>query len=155
MPTIPANANGQTEATALSGVGNFIVLNPDDKWGQCPRSLVQGTSLDVSAKTANYTVTAAESGTLFTNAGASGTVVLALPAAVAGLHYRALVRASQALRFDPNGTDVIAHMTAGSADGGAGKYTGSSTLGAAIHLVCTADGRWDVVSVKGTWTLEA
>jgi len=152
---IAANANGQPEATSLSQVGAFKSLDTTDKHQQVPVSLVQGTSLTVAAKTANYTALESESGALFTNAGAAGTVVISLPAAAVGLHYRGLVRASQALRFDPNGTDVIAHMTAGSADGGAGKFTGSSTMGAALHLVCTAAGRWDIASVKGTWTLEA
>lgn len=146
------NANGQTETTALSAVAQFMGLDAADKWVQVPAEQVRG--IPIATKTANHTATAEESGTLFTNAGATGTVVIALPAAVVGLHYRGMVRASQALRFDPNGTDVISHITPGSADGGAGKYTGSSTVGAALHLVCTATGRWDITSVKGTWTLE-
>jgi hypothetical protein len=66
---------------------------------------------------------------------------------------RGHVRAAFALRFDPNGSEIIANATAGSADGTAGQYTGSSTVGASIELVCLTAGRWEVQSVKGTWVL--
>lgn len=43
--------------------------------------------LNVVAKTADYTVLATESGTVFTTSGASGAVVFTLPTAAAGLCY--------------------------------------------------------------------
>ena len=51
-------------------------------------SYVPNPLLLETAKTANYTVTAAENGTLFTNTGASTTaIVFTLPALAAGLVY--------------------------------------------------------------------
>lgn len=151
---ITGNAASQPEVGGFSEIGSFKGLSTDDKHRNIPPNLVQATSLTIADKTTNYTALSTELGTLFTNAGAAGTVVISLPAAVVGMQYRGLVRAAQALRFDPNGSEVIGNPTAGSADGGAGKYITSSTVGAAIHLVCVATGRWDVLSVKGTWTQE-
>lgn len=51
------------------------------------------------AKTADYTVLATDNGTTFTNRGATGAVVLTLPAPFAGGHYRALVHAAQNFSF--------------------------------------------------------
>ena len=145
------NANAQTEAAALSEVGNFLALDSADAWLQVPLPVF--LLHRSSAKTADHTATTAENGTLFHNTGASGTVVISLPAATVGLRYRGHVRAAFALRFDPNGSEIIANATAGSADGTAGQYTGSSTVGASIELVCLTAGRWEVQSVKGTWVL--
>lgn len=47
-----------------------------------------GSIRRISAHTTNYTVTAAESGTLFTTEGAGGGVVFTLPAAQAGLWFQ-------------------------------------------------------------------
>jgi hypothetical protein len=148
------NATSQPEVTALETADHLIGLDGTG-WVTVPTSAIRAALQPVLTKTANHTLTLPENGSLVTNAGASGTVVLTLPAATVGLEYRGHVRAAFALRFDPNGSEVIGNPTAGSADGGAGKYIGSSTVGAAIHLVCSTAGRWEVQSVKGTWTLEA
>lgn len=54
--------------------------------------------LNVLAKTANYTVVASESGTLYTNRGATGTVTFTLPAVDstwAGVYYYFICAAAQ------------------------------------------------------------
>lgn len=151
-----SSANAQTEATNLEASNTFVIGIVGTAWRLFKGALFEPVVRRIVTVTASSrAVTAAESGTTFTNNGASATVTLTLPAATVGLHYTALVRTAQALRFDPNGSEIIGHMTAGSADGGAGKYTGSSTVGAAIHLLCVVAGRWEVADVKGTWTLEA
>lgn len=147
------NATSQTAATTLETATHIIALNGSG-WVVLPISAFKGPLEKVAAKTASHTVLTSEVGTIFTNEGATGTVVLSLPAATVGLHYRAIVRAAFALRFDPQSGEVISHTTAGTADGGAGKYTGSSTLGADIELVCVTAGRWEANANKGTWTLE-
>lgn len=148
---ISENASAQTEATSRSQAANLIALDSADGWLQLPLSeLIKHPTL---AKTANHTMTTAENGTLFHNTGATGTVVITLPAATVGLEVRAHVRAAFALRLDPNGSEIIGNATAGSADGTAGQYIGSSTVGASIHLICMTAGRWEVQSVKGTWVL--
>ncbi len=152
MPT--ANATSQP-ALALANADQLIGLDSLGGWGQVDAQDLR--KLNVLTKTADYTLLTADSGSLITNTGATGTVVISLPAATVGLHYRFQNRAAQALRIDPNGSEVIANNTVNSADGGAGKYIGTATtaVGASIHLVCLAAGRWDIFSSRGTWTLEA
>lgn len=143
-------------ATALTDY-HFAVLNASDQFEQCPAELMRRHAITppVAIKTADYTILTTDVGSIFTNEGATGTVVLNLPAATVTQRYRGIVRAAFAFRFNPQDGEVITHTTAGSADGGAGKYTGSSTLGADIELVCVTAGRWEAKANKGTWTLEA
>lgn len=114
-----------------------------------------GTSSSaVFAKTADYTVTVADSGKTFTTVGAAGTVVFALPAAVVGLKYRFRVGAAQELRIDPDGTEVIALPSTGVA-GAAGKYLTANADGETVEIECTKAGQWSVYGFTGTWTAEA
>lgn len=110
--------------------------------------------IEAQAKTANYTVTTAENGTCFTNAGASGAITFSLPAATAGLHYIFVVRAAQELRIDPNGTQTISLPSSG-VPGAAGKYLVADAIGESVHLYCDTAGTWSVLGYTGTWTAEA
>jgi hypothetical protein len=151
-----SSLTSQTQATGINAANTFIAGIVDNQWNQFAGSLFEPSVRRVVNVTASTrAVTAAESGTTFVNNGASATVTLNLPPATVGLHFTALVRAAQALRLDPSGSEIIANATAGGADGGAGKYIGLNTPGAAIHLLCVVAGRWDVVDVKGAWALEA
>lgn len=107
----------------------------------------------VEAHTAGDTLTTAESGTVHTNAGASGAVTLVLPAAAVGLEYFFGVRAAQELRIDPNGTETISLPSTG-VPGAAGKYLTADAIGETVHLVCVAAGTWAVMGYTGTWTAE-
>ena len=60
-----------------------------------------------TAKTASYTVTVAENGTVFTNRGASGTIVFTLPAPFANAHYRFITHAAQIISVAPDVTDTL------------------------------------------------
>lgn len=108
----------------------------------------------VEAHTAGDTLTTAESGSVHTNAGASGAIVIALPAAVVGLEYFFGVRAAQELRIDPNGTETISLPSTG-VPGAAGKYLTADAVGETVHLMCVAAGSWAVMGFTGTWTAEA
>lgn len=110
--------------------------------------------LEFTAKTANYTVTAAESGTGFTNTGASGAIAFALPAATVGLNYYFRVSVAQELRIDPNGTETISLPSTG-VPGAAGKYLTADAIGETVRLVCAVAGTWSVFGFTGTWTAEA
>lgn len=110
--------------------------------------------IDFAAKAANYTVTANDSGTGFTNTGASGAITFALPAATVGLHYRFRVSVAQELRIDPNGSETISLPSTG-VPGGAGKYLTADAIGETVHLVCAVAGTWSVFGYTGTWTAEA
>lgn len=110
--------------------------------------------IEFTAKTANYTVTTDDSGKGFTNAGASGAITFALPAAAVGDHYYFYVAAAQELRIDPNGTETISLPSTG-VPGGGGKYLTADAIGESVHLVCAKAGTWACFGFTGTWTAEA
>lgn len=111
------------------------------------------TVITKTQATSPYTVQLTDLGGTFTNTGATGATVFALPAAVPGLEVRARVDAAQALRLDPNGTEVICATTG--VPGAAGKYLEADAINEQIHLKCREAGIWDVISFTGTWTHEA
>lgn len=110
--------------------------------------------IDVSAHTADYTLLTTENGTAHTNTGATGAVVIALPAAVVGLHYYFGVGAAFELRLDPNGTETISLPSTG-VPGAAGKYLSADAVGESVRLVCVKAGNWTVYGYTGTWTAES
>lgn len=103
-------------------------------------------------KTANYTLLLRDSGGVFTNAGASGTVVFSLPVATTGLEYTFVVRAAQHLRLDPNGSETI--NKADGTVGGAGKYLGINTVNSTCRVRCVTAGHWTLMNALGAWDLE-
>lgn len=118
-----------------------VDIDPDGK---------AGTS-NVSTKTADYTVLASDSGKTFSTAGASGTVVFSMPAAVPGLKYRFYVGAAQELRIDPNGTETISLPSTGVASA-AGAYLTANAAGETADVECVVAGSWSVFGYTGTWT---
>lgn len=116
------------------------------------RTLAGRHMLTVEDKTANYTVLAEDNGKVFTNDGAAGTIVFALPAGEEGMRFTFVVCAAQALRIDPNGSETISGTDG--VPGGAGKYIGADALHESLDIVFV-DGNWAVVGSTGTWTLEA
>lgn len=108
----------------------------------------------VLTKTADYTLTVADSGSIVSNVGAAGTVVAALPAAVPGLEYGLRVGVAQALRFDPDGSETMSLPGTGVVQA-AGKYLTCSTIGCVLFVRCIVAGTWSVISSTGTWTVEA
>lgn len=110
--------------------------------------------IEFTAKTANYAVSANDSGSGFTNLGASGAIVFSLPAAVVGLHYYFSVEVAQELRIDPNGSETISLPSTG-VPGAAGKYLTADAIGETVHLVCAKAGSWRAMGSHGTWTAEA
>lgn len=109
--------------------------------------------LDVEAHTASDTLTTAENGTVHTNTGAGGAIVITLPAATVGLHYFFGVGAAQELRIDPNGTETIS-LPSNGVPGTAGKYLVADAVGESLHLACFKAGNWSVIGFTGTWSAE-
>lgn len=144
---VSATINGNLIGIALTAAG------ADGDEVEVLRLSGAGTST-VEVKTADYTVTAADSGKTFTTVGATGAVTFAMPAAVVGLKYRFRVGAAQQLRIDPNGTEVIALPSTGVA-GAAGKYLVADADGETVDIECTKAGTWSVFGYTGTWTAEA
>lgn len=106
------------------------------------------------AKTADYTLTIADSQKRFTNAGAAGTIVFTLPTCVGssgyipyGTTYRFFRSTSQAIRIDPDGTEVIG-------TGGAGKYIELDSDLTELELTAMNSGYWRITNLYGTVAYE-
>jgi hypothetical protein len=105
----------------------------------------------VEAKTANYTVVAGvDNGKIFTNEGASGAITFALPAATVGQFFDFVVKATQELRIDPNGTETISLPTG--VQQAAGAYIVADAIGEFIRIACVKAGEWTTLGSVGTWT---
>lgn len=109
------------------------------------------TTRTIEAHTAGDTLTAAESGSVHTNLGATGAVTLILPAsAPAGTQFTFAVQAAYELRIDP-GTATIRDDSGQTAD----KYKSADAIGECITLIADANGDWATNAKNGTWTEEA
>jgi hypothetical protein len=109
-----------------------------------------GVKKVVEAHTSNDTLTAAESGSIHTNLGASGTITLTLPAsAPAGTVFTSAVQAAQQLRISPGSATIRD-------DSGqtAGKYKYAINIGACITIVADSNSDWATIAKNGTWTEE-
>jgi len=110
-----------------------------------------GIKKTIEAHTADDTLSAAESGSVHTNLGASATVTLTLPAsAPSGTVFTFAVQAAQQLRIDP-GTAAIRDDSGQTAD----KYKSAGTIGASLTIIAESAGNWATIAKNGTWTEEA
>lgn len=109
-----------------------------------------------ATKTANYTVTALDSGTIFDNVGAAGAVTNTLPTAARGLFYEFYVDAAQTVTIVAGASTTIRYgATVSSA---AGNIT-SNTQGSIVRIVAISTTQWIVeflnetlISVTGPWS---
>ena len=146
VTTVPS-ASGVYVGQCKEYVSSIVILVDIDPDGTSPASTVQ-------TKTADYTVTAGDSGRTFSTTGASATVTFAMPAAVPGLRYRFHVGAAQELRIDPNGSETCSLPSTG-VPGAAGKYLTANAAGETVAIECALAGTWSVFGFTGTWTAEA
>lgn len=109
-----------------------------------------GTGLTPVNKTANYNATALNTGSLYNNSGAAGSVTISLPAATVGLLFGGYVATAQALALDAAGTDTINNGGDVSAAGG---NIQTSTVGNYVALICNVIGQWSSQGIIGDWTL--
>lgn len=109
-----------------------------------------GIKKTVEAHSSDDTLTTAESGSVHTNLGATGTVTLTLPfSAPAGTTFIFAVQAAQQLRIEP-GTATIRDDSGQTA----GKYKWADAIGECITLVADSNGDWLTVAKNGSWTEE-
>jgi len=110
-----------------------------------------GVQKAIEAHTVDDTLTAAESGSVHSNLGATTTVTLTLTAsAPAGTVFTFSVQAAYELRVDP-GTATIRDDSGQTAD----KYKSANALGACLTLVADSNGDWATIAKNGTWTEES
>ena len=109
-----------------------------------------GVQKVIEAHTSDDTLTAAQSGSIHSNLGATGAVTLTLPAsAPAGTFFVFAVQASNELRIDP-GTVTIRDDSGQTAD----KYKSANAIGASLCLAADSSGDWVTIAKNGTWTEE-
>ncbi len=110
-----------------------------------------GVKKMIEAHASDDTLTAAESSSVHTNLGATGTVTLTLPtSAPEGTVFTFAVQAAQELRIDP-GTAAIRD------DSGhiANKYKSADAIGECLTVVADSNGDWATIAKNGTWAEEA
>jgi hypothetical protein len=109
-----------------------------------------GVKKTVEAHTADDALTAAESGSIHSNLGATEVVTLTLPAsAPAGTIFTFAVQAAYELRVDP-GTAITKDDSGQTAD----KYKSASAIGACLTIAADANGDWSTIAKNGTWIEE-
>ena len=109
-----------------------------------------GVQKVIEAHTSDDTLTAAESGSIHSNLGATGVVTFTLPdSAPAGTVFSFAVQAAYELRIDP-GTAIIRDDSGQTAD----KYKSANAIGASLCLIADSAGDWATIAKNGTWTEE-
>lgn len=114
---------------------------------------ISGMKRKVVAAPAGAVLTAAHSGNIYTNAGASSAGSWDLPAATVGLYYSFYVVAAQELRINPNGSETIGLPSSG-VQQAAGKYITADAAGEYLDIVCITAGQWETLNYRGTWGVE-
>ena len=138
---VVTTSGGDIESITDSRAGHNVVMPYE----------AGGVKKMVEAHTADDTLTAAESGSVHTNLGATGTVTLTLPAsAPQGTVFTFAVQAAQELRVDP-GTAAIRDDSGQTAD----KYKSADAIGECLTLIADSNGDWATIAKNGTWTEEA
>jgi hypothetical protein len=138
---------GKVEADTLTITD---IINTNSNYLNIPQ--VSGALTPV-AKAENATLTTTEASGIVTNTGASGTIVLTLPASaiMAGVCMKVQITVAQVVRIDPAGTEGL--FLGGS--GVAGKYLNiAAVIGNYADLYCDGS-RWIVTGYSGVLTKEA
>jgi hypothetical protein len=103
---------------------------------------------NVVTATAAYTLTASQTGSLFSNAGSTGEITVTLPAATEGLNYCLYVGAGYTLTVQPAGDDQVLHLTNGHGD----RLQNAGTAGDSICLIAQDPTYWVPLQEVGTWS---
>jgi hypothetical protein len=137
---VVTTSGGGIESITDSRVGHNVVM----PYG------AGGVRKTIEAHTGDDTLTAAESGSVHTNLGATGAITLTLPtSAPAGTAFTFAVQAAQELRIDP-GMGTIRDDSGQTAD----KYKSADAVGECLSLVADSNGDWVTIAKNGTWTEE-
>ena len=110
-------------------MGKMLSLNDDSQIQEMP------FKVHTQTKTLDYTVKASESGTFFSNRGATAAMNFTLPAVASGLNYLFYAAADFSVTVTPAAVDTIVCDNNVAADAFA-LSTGSEIIGGAIQVVC-------------------
>lgn len=103
--------------------------------------------------TAAKTLTIDQTGSIFTNLGASGSVTVSLPtnaAGIKGIEYQFIVMAAQAFVINPGAAGAL--YIAGAKQSDAATISADDE-GECVTVVSDGNGDWAVYGVSGTWTV--
>lgn len=106
--------------------------------------------VSVIADADGRTLTATQSGALFTNEGATGRADFTLPTALAGLEFNFYCQDTDGIRIIAAAGDTI--RIGASVSAAAGRID-STTIGSAVKLVAINATEWIAVTDSGTWTV--
>ena len=98
------------------------------------------------------TITSAQSGTCFTNAGSTAENYHTLPDAVVGLWYDFSCVDADGIRITAKTGETIRYATTVSATAG---YIRSNVIGSTLRLRCVETGKWEACRVVGHWAIDA
>lgn len=143
------NAKSGTSLSLRLGNAEYGLLS-GTKWDFSPATSGVAKRNPHAAKTSGYNVLTTDSGGVFTNVNALGSVTFSLPAAAAGLEYHFYVTDNQTIVVDAAGTDTI--RLAGSVTASGGNIS-ANTVGNAVTVRYIGTGQWGVFATQGTWTV--
>lgn len=123
----------------------WVILHANDsRWNVLSRS-----AATVRIVTATATLTADQLyGTCFVNTGASGAIVLTLPAPQPGMRFRVFLTAAQDVDINPADSTQILVLTNATGDA----ISSAATAGNSIELVAASSTTWVAFYASGTWT---
>lgn len=162
------SCTGLPVGTGVSGLGANVATALAVAVGSAGATVVNGGALGtptsgslaactggkqvVEAHTGDDTLTAAESGSMHTNEGASGAVILTLPAATgSGVWFDFVVLATQTLTLEPNDADDVIYLNASITTANTGTLS-VGTIGRAVRIVDAGSNKWVGISQVGAWT---
>jgi hypothetical protein len=110
-----------------------------------------GMKINLEEHTGDGSLSLAQSGSVHTNRGATGTVTLTLPdSAQTGTIFTFAVQANQEFRIDPGNSAIIDDCGQTT-----GKYKAAGTIGAVLGVIADANGDWVTINKNGTWSEES
>lgn len=138
-----------SKVIATPGLAGFlrIGLVPDGQAGAIV-PLSAGVINNQAAVGSPLALTAAQSGSTITTAGAGAQTGSTLPASAVGLEFTFLSETASGFRVFGNGADTIQYLT-NTSTATTGHLDGT-TNGAAAKVKCYAAGLWQVISALGT-----
>lgn len=139
-------------AKDVSSVAELFALDESNNDVQLTSGGLSAIGHTQTAKTAAYTVTAAEleNNITFTNTGAGAVVLFTLPTGSAGYRVGFLVTDTDGIKIDPVESFNMVNVGASTA----GKYIGATTVGSYVEV--EFDGTyWTIVNICGVWDIES
>lgn len=133
---------------------HWFSVDGNSNWCGTPNTLTKPAVIwNVEAHTANYTVTTADTGKVFTNASAGGGVTFTLPSATGSGNAYCFSRVTaQLITVQTAGSDVIRLGPGSTSTAGGSVHTGANSSGARLCIFDELSANWRAASVVGVWT---